>query len=295
MMRRFLAWLMSGRLPPIVTAAGLGVVPLLNLPSGAVVGLIALRRGALEGIVAAAGGAALLAALSALIGRSGMLPIVPVAVLWASVIVLALVLRHSRSLKLTIQIATLLGCLAVVAFFVDLGDPSRFWSAVLRANLLPLLDHGGSSIDWHKVIPRMARLMTGVTAAGVVLTTTVAILLARWGQAMLYNPGGLRREFHTLSMGRVATLGASAVFVVSGLIENDAINNLAIVLLVMFMYQGLAVIHATAARRGFHAGWLALFYVLFFLLPLYVLAVVAGLGLVDNWFSMRGSNTGRGH
>ncbi|HET7676003.1 MAG TPA: hypothetical protein VFL54_10815 [Gammaproteobacteria bacterium] len=287
-MKAFLAWLLRSRAARIGLVSLFGLIRLFGPLSGGMIALVVLRQGWLEGVLTTLGASLVLGAVETGLLHSGLLLItVPTLTLWVLIIALALILRYTASLALMVQAATAAGCLAVIAFFVATPDPVAFWQPVLTHALLPALSASDASRDWTPVIERMALLMTGVTGASLVLGSSVAVFCGRWGQALLYNPGGFRSAFHGLRMGWVATIAASAIFVLAGLFDNHVLNNLAIVLLVMFMYQGLAVIHAVAGIKRVHVGWLILFYAIFILKPLYVLAVVAGGGLVDNWFNIR--------
>jgi hypothetical protein len=289
-MKNFLAWLMRSRGARIGFAALLGLVRLFSPLSGGLVALVVLRHGWLEGVVTTLGASIVLAAVEAGLMHAGFLVLtLPTLLLWWLVIALALVLRRTVSLALMMEVATGLGCLAVVLFFLVNPDAEAFWTPLLKQLVLPVLKSstGASGHDWSPVIERMALLMTGVMSASLVLGASLSVLCGRWGQAVLYNPGGFRDAFHRLRMGWIATIAASVLFVLAAVLNNIVINNLAIVLLVMFMYQGLAVIHGIAGQKKIHPVWLAGFYTVFVLEFLYVLAIVAGLGLIDNWFDIR--------
>lgn len=287
-MKAFLAWLIRSRVARVGVIALFGLVRLLGPVSGGVIALVVLRQGWLEGLITALGASVVLGAVEVGVFHGGLfLLTVPTAILWGVIIALALVLRRTASLALTVQVASAIGCMVVIAFFVATPNPAVFWEALLTKMLLPALQASGPQQDWTPVIARMALLMTGMTGASLALGSSLAVFCGRWGQALLYNPGGFGHAFHRLRMGWVATIAASVVFVLAGVFDSSLIDNLAIVLLVMFMYQGLAVMHGVAALKRIHVGWLIAFYVIFILKPLYVLAVVAGAGLIDNWFDMR--------
>lgn len=62
--------------------------------------------------------------------------------------------------------------------------------------------------------------------------------------------------------------------------------NAALVLMVPFFFAGLAVVHALAARRGSRPMVLVLFY-LFLMLFQWVVPLVVGLGLIEQWAGLR--------
>lgn len=289
-MMGFLAWIVRSRTARVGMAALLGLMRIFSPVGGGVIALTVLRYGWVEGIVTAFLGWLVLAAVGyGVMQDSIMALVVFTVVLWCIVIALAALLRRTSSLAMMIQAATLMGVLVVLGFFALQHDPVAFWTSLLDKWMVPALNarFGAGSHDWAPIIHRVAVRMTGVIGASVALSGSLAVLCGRWAQATLYNPGGFKAAFHQLRMGRAATIAASIVFVLAGVLDNVLIGNLAIVLLIMFMYQGLAILHGVAGKRRWRRGWLVAFYIIFALEAFYVLAIVAGAGLIDNWFDIR--------
>lgn len=288
-MRSFLTWLMRGRTPAMIAAAALVPVRALDMFSGGVIALVVLTRGARAGLLTLLGAAAIAALLGFVATGNALSMLQGVAGVWILAIPLALVLRKTGSLALMIQFASLVGVGIVIAFFLALDDPATFWTALLKENVVPLIRQvpadGGA--DWDVAIHRLAALLTGVSAALMVFVSSLAVVIARWWQAVLYNPGGFRADFQRIRMGRVATAVASLVFLAGLLTQYALLDNLAVVFLVMFIYQGLAVVHAVAARRVSSPVWLVGFYALCVVAFWPMLGIVAGSGFMDNWFDLR--------
>jgi hypothetical protein len=288
-MRSFLTWLMRGRMPAMMVAAALVPLRPLDMFSGAVIALVVLTRGLPEGLLTLVGASAIAGVLGYVATGSASMLLQGVAGVWIVSVGLAWVLRRTGSLALSIQVASLVGVGIVVAFFVVLDDPAAFWTTLLKQNVVPLIRQvpadGGA--QWDEAIHRLASLLTGVSAALMAFVSSLAVLIARWWQAILYNPGGFRVDFHRLRMGRIATGVASAAFLAGLLTPYSVLDNLAVVFLVMFIYQGLAVVHAVAARRQVSRVWLAGFYALCVVAFWPMLGVVAGSGFMDNWFDLR--------
>jgi hypothetical protein len=285
----FVAWLMGARWRAIVLAALLGLVSWLQPFSGGVVALVALRLGWLEGAVVAAG-ASLLALLAGwLSGVGPVFALSPLLGVWLPALALALVLRRSHSLALMIQVATGVAIAGLAAYYIIVDEPVAPVQAWLQANLVPLMTRigGEAAVPSADRLEAMARLTPGMLAAGMILFATLAVLIGRWWQAALANPGGFRHDFHRLTNGRVATLAASVLFVGALLTSNLWLDNAALALLVMFMYQGLAVLHGVIGMRRMHRGWLVAVYSLMVLVPLQLVSVAAIVGLLDNWLHFR--------
>lgn len=295
-MLAFTRWLMANRLNAVLSAAVLAVLPLLHVASAGVVGLVALRAGGLEALLIMAGAGALLALLGAVSGLGVLTLVLEIAGLWLAVFLLAALLRRKGSLPLAAEIATLVAALGASVFLLAVPDPVTVWRSVLDPMLQPLLAElqagqaaSTAAASTEALLTRLAGIMTGMTGAMAVLLSMLALLLARWWQGLLENPGGFGRDFRAWRNGRLATLAASLVFLAALLLSGPLVENLALVVLPLLLFQGLAVVHALARLRGLNAGWLVGLYV-FMLLPplaLQVMSVLAVLGFVDEVFDFR--------
>ncbi len=286
------AFVMSARwraaLIAVVSAFTAMLIPPLAYVGAAVMGLVTLRLGASEGFGVLGLGATALALLG--IALDGVaLPLVSSAlVLWLPVWLLALLLRSSRSLALVLQISGLFGAVVVVLVYLWLGDPAVWWTPRLTTLLEPLFT--ARDLDAGKYIPDLARWMTALTAAALILGVLISLLWARAWQARLYNPGGFAAEFRALHLGRQFAL-ASLVMVGLAQLSAAGISTIAadivFSLVVVYLLQGLALAHAavhiTKARRGWLFG---LYGMLLFAAPQLVM-LLALLGWLDTWIDVR--------
>jgi hypothetical protein len=136
-----------------------------------------------------------------------------------------------------------------------------------------------------------AEMITTDFVAGVfgVFTTfisTIALVLARWWQATLYNPGGFRQEFHLL---RFSPVQAGVLFVLMlGLSQSaSAYAVWAGIFAVPLLFSGIALVHGLVAQKQLSSHWLGLFYGLLVLVDPFKL-VIAILAVLDSWFNFRG-------
>jgi len=60
-----------------------------------------------------------------------------------------------------------------------------------------------------------------------------------------------------------------------------------IVILTLFVIQGLAVVHAIVAKRKMHVVWLVALYVVPLIFLPQLIAAIGILGLIDNWTDFR--------
>ncbi len=295
-MKALATFVMRGRLQAALVAAVGAVLfwlfPPFLIVSGAAVALVTLRLGAIEGVrvmVLAGLGAVTLTGL-ALGTPWPMLDVLPVC--WLPLWLLALVLRATVSLSRTVQAAAALGLLGVAGFYLALGDPAVWWGGVLgqwERQLVALAP--GQSVDQATLDQLLALLkewapyLPGQAVGAALLFVLAGLFLGRWQQALLFNPGGFRPEFHELRLGRPLAALTLALFGAAMLSGWPPLSNAMLVVGLLYTLQGVALIHAVAFKRQLSPTWLLLFYLLL-LVPLLSQLVMA-LGVADAWADFR--------
>lgn len=266
------------------------LLPPLLLLSGAALALVTLRRGLSEGTVVLA----LAAAVSLLLGYllfghagpvAGVLP-----GFWLPVLMLAAVLRATVSLAVVVLVAAAAGWVVVGGFYAALGDPAVWWQQWLTSVLEPAFSEAGidpASSGLHDLLTWLAPLMPGAIAANLVLSALLALLIGRWWQAQLFNPGGFQQEFHGLRLGRSMALVAIAVWLGAVLSGLPWLVNLGLPLAMALVLQGLAVVHGTIAAKGWKAWPLGVLYGALLVAAPQVVLGLCVLALVDSWADLR--------
>lgn len=204
------------------------------------------------------------------------------------------VLRRTVSLPLALFTLTAFCLVGVLAFYVAVADPVAFWRAYVDAAMEAAVAAGsvsGSTADLDALRERFPySSFTGIVAGGALISYVAALLLGRWWQAQSVNPGGFRKEFHELRMGRTAGLASGAVFIAAAVVPSVALLNFAVVFLILWGVQGLAVIHGLVGIAG--APRLLLLAVYVVIVASYftgnpILVLVPLLGLVDPFLDLR--------
>lgn len=265
------------------------VLPPLSVLSGAVVALVALRNGADAGLrVLVAATVAMAVALYALVGQPMVALLVPL-LLWVPMLILALVLRYTRSLAAGVLTALAFGALIVVTHLIVLDDPAREWTELLGEQVGEVLKAQGlDEAASGQVLAAMGRWMTGALAAAYFLQIAASLFLARWWQALLYNPGGFGAEFRALRLPR--WLAGVAVPLVAALFVDglpDALRYLALPAVAAFFLQGLALAHSQLAAFNAGPGWLVGIYALLVVATPYAFTALATAGYADAWMDFR--------
>lgn len=294
-MRSLASFIMRGPLQAGLAAAALAVLAFLLPPisylSAAGVGLVTLRRGAQQGLMVLGIATAALGVGTYIFTGNSVLALAFTLTVWLPLWVLAGVLRATQSLEWTLILAALMGVLLIVVMHLSIADTETWWRELLE-RVRPLLEQSGmigSPQDLNRLLGDAARIMTGLLAAALVLSLSVSLFIARWWQALLYNAGGFRREFHELYLSRglaIPVLAALALAVAStgepGLIGQEILT----VALVLYLIQGLALAHRIAAKRGAHSAWLVALYGMLAVLP-QISLLLAAVGFASTWMRFR--------
>ncbi|OGT19605.1 MAG: hypothetical protein A2V90_03365 [Gammaproteobacteria bacterium RBG_16_57_12] len=295
-MQALASYIMRGRLQAVMTVvmfAGLSfLLPPFTSPlsffSGAALTLVTLRLGPQQGVWVLLLAAVTLGLFS-LLSLSNVVPAVAVAgAIWIPAWLLAVVLRRTVSWSQTMTVALAMGMALVLAIFAALGDPVEWFYQALEENLKPLLLASMTGVDQadatiEQLLRQLSQGMTGTVAMAVVTHALICLLLGRWWQATLYNPGGFKTEFLGLRLGK-ALAGIAVLLLALDLAgTGHLVSNLLLVAEAVFVLQGLAVVHAIASAKGLHSGWLAPMYVL---MP-FLMGLLALMGVVDVWADFR--------
>lgn len=285
---------MRGPAQAALIAAGFAALslamPPLSYLSAATVALVTLRTGARDGALILI--AATLAVAVLVFASSGKLWIAAslALVLWVPVWLLSLVLRFTISLAAMFRGAATAGMLLVVGMHLLMGDPVDAWQQVLMSFFGPVLSDAGVT-DIEPKLRVLAGMMTGVVAAALMVSYLLSVLLGRWWQAMLYNPGGFQKEFHQLRLGQGMAVAALGVFVASWLFSGTAgvvARDLGTVALVIYLFQGLAIVHGVVKLLNGNVAWLAGLYLVTIIALPQLAMVLAVLGIGDTWTDIRG-------
>lgn len=294
-MREFAQFIMRGRLYAIVIAGSLGtlavILPPFSLFSGATVGLVTLRHGIKEGLIITAGAALIVAVAFLIIAGRADLSFLLLVGLWLPNVLGCWVLRTTQSQTSTLLVIGGFAALFAVGMHLVTGDVTTWWQQWIE-QVMSQANIEGITVEQLTQANALI-LMNGLVAMLFGLNLMLTILLARWWQGLLYNPGGFVKEFYALRLPRNFTLFIillSAV-VLTGVLDNKAhiLTDLFIIAVMMYLFQGLAAMHGMAAVRGLPQLWLLPVYLGLFFLSLYFIIGLATVGITDSLINLRGN------
>lgn len=294
-MRGLAQIVMKGRLQAIASVTVLAILSLLLAPlsllSGSAAGLVTLRHGPQEGMLVIIASSVASSILSYLLFADIMPAMVFILALWLPVWLLASLLRYSRSLGLVVQATLAISLLVVGYFYLFIGDASAFWEGVLKEPLQIFVDSGqleATGQDFNQILTALSGWMTAIMATGFLLQMVVVIFIARWWQALLYNPGGFGEEFRQMSYHQGMTFIAAPVLLWVLLGEPpEWVIAVGMLLLVTYFLLGLAVTHALLKRINANVVWITGIYVLLLIAMPYVMTALAMTGFTDSWMNFR--------
>lgn len=282
-MRALADFVMRGRLQATFAVVVAAALPLLFWVSAAAGSLVLLRRGLND-------------ALSIVVWA--LLPTLlwwhfgeprPLLVLFGT-LVLALVLRASVSWARVLLASVLLGVLYGVIIDAVFGETVKRNAAELLELMPQMLGEAYqqmSADEKARVGNLLTPVLTGLMAALLQLLSLLSLLLGRYWQALLYNPGGFAREFRAVRLpAPIAVALLVGIFLLPGLgIELAMLTPLCSVPLA---FAGVALLHGLVAQQRLGRFWLVGLYVslLLFMQLVYPLLVV--LAVVDSLFDFRG-------
>ncbi len=297
-MRALAQWVVRGPLSAVTVVVGFALaaflVPPLMLLSGGALALVTLAFGPRKGGGVLGGATAVAAVLGLGLGANPWFGVGLSAVDWVPVWLCAASLWATRSLAVGMAVALVLALLALGAVHFAIPDPTAAWRQLLGPMLSELLQGlGVPEEELGQALDTLSSVATGVVVASAMSSTVLALLIGRAWQALLYNPGGFGLEFRGLRLGRTLGVLAAVTVGAASLWHQPLLFELALILLMAFAFEGVAVVHWLAYRSDRPLPWLVGFYTVLVLVFPQALPVVMGLGVVDGVFDLRTRIAGR--
>ena len=269
-MRGLAEFVMRGRKQAIMAVVFLGLIPLVNLLNPVVVGLMVLRKGVLE--------VAIIFAWAILpIGAWAIVGDIAPLIMLFGISGLAWLLRETESWEFTL--------LATIAIGLGVEIYLRLQPAVLDGLFqqleLLLVTNNLQGIQLEDLRESIGSFI----GVGYMFLAIGLLMLARWMQATLFNPGGFQKEFHQLRIGQKMALGLAGLMLL-GSYQLLIPQSWVFYLILPLLFSGIALVHAVVVNKKLSSLWLAAFYALLIVSPTVLLLIVL-LALVDSWYDFR--------
>lgn len=284
-MKVFAQWVLQRRYRLILVA--IAAAPLLPVVAMALMTLETIRRGGLQGAYSAAAGIGGVLLLSVAANTDTDSMAVLAATTFSAGVALGMMVRWANSLALAFQGSLLLCVIGVIGALMLWPDPGSLIGATID-ELVGVLRENNATEEQIAVISGWSSLFFGFFGAFVFAQLAAALLLGYWLNSLDGEEGSFGREFRTLKLGRVLGIPATLLMASYLVLDVALVQNLFLLVLLGFWFQGLAVTHSWANAKRWHPAVLGIVYVLL-VTPLTGLVILAmgSVGLVDNWFDLR--------
>ncbi len=299
LLRRFTDFVLQGRVQAMSAAFLLAFIPVIGTVSILIATLVTLRKGAFEGalvLIASTLPLALSYAMSGGTEDMSFTLVILVIMIFSNILTwfFAVILERFNTWNFTLELAALLGVLSIGVIHMLYPDVQTWWEGHLTTYFAKTVEMA-DKISASDASSAEARAMavaaikpyaTGFVTVAILSNALLQLLIARWWQAAMFNPGGLRQELHRIRLGHVA-----GVIFVLGILLAYVGNEFALdsmpVLYVTFFVAGLSVIHYFL--KGPKWGWIGLgiIYLGVIWMAPFSIIMIAMLALFDTGFDFR--------
>ena len=271
-MRALAELVMRGRRYAIGASIVGASIPLLNWLSTAIVSLVVLRKGATEGSIVLLW--ALLPLGIAVYFVGDPMPVIAL----VGTAIMAYILRVTLSWEFAIAVAVIASAIGSLVFEYTAADLLvmlvEFYVEFSKQN----------SIEVSSEVARTT--IIGIYAMGQACGMCALLVLARWWQSQLYNPGAFQKEFHQIRMTPWFSTGIVVAMMFS-FVFDDQLGRWLPLLTVPLVFSGIALIHWTLGFRKMSVNWVIAFYLLLIILSNLIYPILASLALMDSYLDLR--------
>jgi len=193
---------------------------------------------------------------------------------------MAMLLRQTHSWELVLVASVVFSAAGAVVF--------EFSAAEILDGFVQIYIAYLKQLDASVVIePEQARkLLMSFFALGQAFSMVVMLMISRWCQSTLYNPGGFGKEFHQLRLSP-AVSGSIVLAMAVCYMFGDQLGRWLPLLTVPLVFASIGLVHWLISNRGLSKNWIAGFYGSLALLFQIVYPFLASFALMDSWFDIR--------
>jgi len=268
---------MRGRMQACLVGVFGSLLPFVSVST---IGLVTLRKGAAEGFIVSLW-VILPLLLSYMFSASSPFMAVVSGVALINMALVANAHRVTADWNFSLGIATLSGvvlvCLAGLLFQAEMND----FVNELEEMLATASEQSGQTM---LVLTRNGFL--AFVAWVVIFNTVIGLVLSRWWQALLYNPGGFQEEFQMLRLSPKLSLVCLTIFI-AGLALGGNYQLWLRLASIPLLIGGLAIVHYVVQHKGFGRQVLVVMYVGLFLFGPVLMVLLGALGAADSVMNFR--------
>jgi len=196
---------------------------------------------------------------------------------------LAIVLRQTVNLGLTLISALAIGLVFYLVLPVALADVLTLVQEQSETTMAKAFEQAPEV--WQQLKPMIGPMMVGALSAIQTLILVLCLLMARYWQAALYNPGGYSEEFHRLRLP--GAYGAVVIMMMLGATSfPPAVVGILPILTIPLIIAACALVHAIVEKQKLGGHWLFVFYLCVFLFGPYFYTLLIFVAALDGFFDI---------
>ncbi|OGT46687.1 MAG: hypothetical protein A3E82_01200 [Gammaproteobacteria bacterium RIFCSPHIGHO2_12_FULL_38_11] len=273
----------------IITAFICALLSVFNFPTGIIaviiVGLITLQRGPKSGLWLLAWIALPPIALFAL-RRVGLFDVLLFRCIFMWVF--AVVLRRFHAWGLLLEGIALFGVVLIILLHLAFPNLQAWWKTELLAYINPLVleAHSHIKLTAAQLTAFLVPMATGIVFFYATGTLILQLIIARFWQYSLFNPGAFAKEFIQIRVS-IISLVLVLFLLVFALFKKSMVIDAFPSALLPFFIAGLSLMHFFAQQKKHLIYVLILMYLGLFFLPAIVVSVLSLFAFTDVFFGFR--------
>ena len=272
-------FILRGRVQALAVAFIGSFFPLI---SSATIALVALCKGAKEGLLLFLWLSLILVLIQQASTDNPLLAAVSIASLGIMVIA-AKVHRHLASWQWTLLATIAISVACAFSFGLLMGSEVTAFLTTVEAMFAAI---NSKQQDAKISLDLTESMLLGIVATLLAIGSIMSLMLARWWQAGIYNPGGFQKEFHSFKIEAKVAVILVAVLL-AGQFMSKSLQIWSDFAVLPLLVAGIALVHCAVKLLDQGRQWLAFLYVGIILAGKPVTVILLVLGLTDSLIDLR--------
>ena len=272
-------FILRGRVQALAVAFIGSFFPLI---SSATIALVSLCKGAKEGLLLFLWISLILVLIQQASTDNPLLAAVSIASLGIMVIA-AKVHRHLASWQWTLLATIAISVACAFSFGLLMGSEVTAFLTTVEAMFAAI---NSKQQDAQISLDLTESMLLGIVATLLAIGSIMSLMLARWWQAGIYNPGGFQKEFHSFKIEAKVAVILVAVLL-AGQFMSKSLQIWSDLAALPLLIAGIALVHFAVKLLDQGRQWLAFLYVGIILAGKPVTVILLVLGLTDSLIDLR--------
>ena len=271
------SFIMRGRVHASAVAALGNALPLIT---PATIGLVALRKGFSEGVLICLWGL-LPVFLTYFYSDSNQFFVLLTACNFLNVLLVCGILRYRGDWEMTLVSLVIISIILMGSLLLIFQQDFE----VLVQRLIEVFEEASrqTNIESLKIEKSSIAVFTTWT---IILNTFLGLVIARWWQSIIFNPGGFKKEFQGIRLNRKLLILIFSILILSSAIFNQY-SNWAYLSIFPLVVGGLSLFHWLVNEKHLGKVPIIFTYVFMVLFTPFVILILALLGTVDSFYNVR--------